>query len=266
MFALLPKLLRTYRSSSCASHKNSRHVQLLLFLNYNPIQRRHTTVTIVTPQMMPVLLPCDRKCGDGFVSEFGGPRRAVRIVLHDALSGFIDDGRKFRSQVRAKGLELTMLRALILLWRSFRTGANTKVSDLAHEIVRLLWPDADEEDQAHQWDLIRRDPSEFVQKYLGAEAKDATLVLWQPNKKDNLAVGVLCESEQEALYTLAVFEIGFGSAIRAAFCTVCGNMLRRRRGDRRTTCSDKCRKKKSRLQRKGDSTRRMATPRTDAVQ
>ena len=219
-------------------------------------------MTIVTPQTTPVLLPCDGKRADGFVSERGGQCRAVHIVPHDALRGFIDDERGSSRRVRAKESERRLLKALMLLWRAFRAGANTKVSDLAHEVVRWLWPDYSEEDQARQWDLIRRHPREFLQKYLGAEVKDATLVLWQPNNKDNLAVGVLCESEQEALYALAVFEIGFGSATSAAFCVVCGNMLKRQRGDRRTTCSDKCRKEKSRLRRQKNATGGKATWRT----
>lgn len=242
---------------------NLSQLLLLLFFGLARYATFRYTVTTVTIQLkfLPVLWPADQR-SDGIV--VGDARHNVRVIHHGGLDDLLRHPGQFRRKYGEIGKkQQRTIKGLLLLWDAVRTKDQRMVDDLAREIVRLMAPTEEEERQAGLWEVVKRRPVDFLEGQLGSRLKNTKLILWrQRERRGNLAIGILCESLVDAVYVLTAFRATVGHATSTGSCVICHRVFVRERGARRQTCSDKCRKKKSRLQRRRGRTRRRATRRT----
>lgn len=203
---------------------------------------RYRDTNVTRTEAFPVLLPRALGQGDGLVtlsSGFGGAR-GVRVVPYSAFELFQKDSRKFQEKYGSVPVkEDKRLRALIHVAQSAERGTPpdaTQCQSLVTASSRLL--------RAIQFTGIRENPSRFIAKELSRRA-GATLVAWRKGNS-RPAPGLLCRNAASALYSLALFHIAFGDVPNFGLCAICGESFKRLRGDRRQTCSERCRKEKSR--------------------
>lgn len=139
--------------------------------------------------------------------------------------------------------EQARLRGFLHLLDAERGEKKTKLRDVAHGLA-LIAKDPDLLDEIEQDALL------FVQKEINDRTGGALIVLWQERSSGNLSAGIYCDVGMlDAVYVLMLFRI-IGQKGIAGNCSVCGNVLERIRGDRRRTCSGKCRKRASRMKAK----------------
>jgi hypothetical protein len=206
-------------------------------------------VTIVTgTKFLAVLLTCETGRADGFVLDQtpNGNEGPVKNFPHNALVELLERYGRFQRKYGSIALvEQQSIKGLLLLSEAVRAKKHQMISDLAHPLARLFSPTEDL--QAELWEGIKHQPLRFLERKLGERVSRAKLVVWRQRNGSRLAAGIHCKDALEALYVLTVFRVGVGVAGTTGECVICGKVFVRERGNRRETCSDKCRKKKSRL-------------------
>jgi len=91
----------------------------------------------------------------------------------------------------------------------------------------------------------RGDSAKDLPNLVSMGANRAKLVLWRERKTKRLNAGIFCTDIMEAIRVLILFRFA-AKALKMAECVVCGKTFERQRGDRRKTCSPRCRTRKSR--------------------
>jgi len=187
-------------------------------------------------KFLPILIESTELKPDGTVN--GQPVRAVPYGVVDLLiknpSAF---HKKYGGEVRAD--EQTRLRQFLQLINAVRGEKKTKLRNVALSIANL-------EDDEDLWDKIQADPLAFVQKGMNDRTGGASIVVWR-ERTGHLSAGMFCDGGMlDAVYVLTLFRIGVGLKGGTGSCVICGKTVERIRGDRRKTCSDKCRKQASR--------------------
>ena len=143
------------------------------------------------------------------------------------------------------------LRELLKMVDAFRVGNTREFVDLGYNLIeKNKSPSDTDEVLDEEWRVILNDPLKFVMARLSYLASSSQVVLWQAAKKRAVAVGILCSSTLDALCVLAIFHLQDGIASRTGNCLICGDKFRRRRGERRQTCTDSCRKRLARARSK----------------
>lgn len=194
-----------------------------------------------------VLVPCQGSTGrcDGFVPMRRAEPQRVQIVTDAKLEALLHQPNLTHNKARE-------LRGLLRMLDSIRMGDTGKTEGLGLKLLEIDKFPSDTDDVLNgEWRVIRNDPLEFVVARLSDLASSAKLVLWQDQKKEATAVGMLCGSTLEALCVLALFHIEERSESVIGKCRICGKEFPRRRGERRQTCSGRCRKQKSRSNKEG---------------
>jgi hypothetical protein len=203
---------------------------------------RYRDTNVTTAEALPMLLPCALGQHSGLVTlspGFGGTR-GVRVVPYNAFDLFQMDSQKFQEKYGSvPAREEKRLRGVI---------------HVAEAVERRIQPDStqclslvtgsDRVMRALQFKTILENPTRFLAKELTRRAA-ATLVAWRKGYGRPVP-GLLCPNAASALYTLALFHFAFGDVPQFGLCVICGKSFKRLRGERKQTCSAKCRKEKSR--------------------
>jgi hypothetical protein len=186
----------------------------------------------------PILIPAPAGAKpDGFVDN-----RPVTLVSYDERDLLIQNRSAFDRKHGGDVLqaEQKRLRGFLNVVDAFRGEKRQKLRDVAQQLASL-------ERRPALLGEIEKDPMSYVQKELNDRAAGASLALWQQRSSGNLSVGIFCDAGlTDALGVLILLHIGLGRAGRTGSCIVCGDVFERTRGDRRKTCSDRCRKRASR--------------------
>ena len=193
-----------------------------------------------------VLVPCQGATGgcDGFVPARRAEPQQVQIVTQAKLDVFLHRPPNFPD---SKELEL---RGLLRMLNAFRVGNTRRVQEVGHKLLESNKSSSDTDDVLdEEWRVILHNPLSFVIARLSDLAPTVKLVLWQERNKPTTSAGILCARTLDAFCVLALFRIENGSESVIGNCCICGKEFRRRRGERRQTCSGKCRKQKSRRNR-----------------
>jgi predicted nucleic acid-binding Zn ribbon protein len=203
---------------------------------------RYRDTNVTKTEAFPVLLSCALGQHDGLVTlspGFGGTR-GVRVVPSSAFDLFQKNSRKFQEKYGSVPVaEDKRLRALIHVAQSVERG-----TPLDSAQCRSLVTASDEGMRLQQFMTIRENPTRFLAKDL-TQRVVARLVAWRKGNGRPLP-GLLCVNAGSALYALALFHIAFGDVPGFGLCVICGKSFKRLRGGRKQTCSEKCRKEKSR--------------------
>jgi hypothetical protein len=199
----------------------------------------------VTPKFLPILIPSDESEADGTVN--GTP---ARVVSYDIVDLLIENPaafhRKYGGDIQE---EQKRLRGFLQIVDAVRGAKRQKLEDVALQLARLTGKPV-------LWDEIQSDPLFYVSNQINGEVDDAKVVLWQGRSSSNLSAGIFCEGGMlHALYILTAFRIGIGLKGGTGSCVICGKTFERTRGDRRKTCSDRCRKQASRMKAKASRPR-----------
>jgi predicted nucleic acid-binding Zn ribbon protein len=209
-------------------------------IQFSEMRYRDTNVT--RTETLPVLLSCALGQHDGLVTlspGFGGTR-GVSVVPYSAFDLFQKDSRKFQEKYGSvPAAEDKRLRALIHVAQSVVRGTppdTAQCRSLVTASSQLL--------QLVQFKSIRDNPARFLAKEMTWRAA-ATLVAWRRGKGRPVP-GFLCPNAVSGLYALALFHIAFGAVLNFGLCVICGKSFKRLRGERKQTCSEKCRTEKSR--------------------
>jgi hypothetical protein len=215
----------------------SAHAAIMVVLQLLQQVGTYDTVTSVTPKFLPVFIECDESERDGTVNG-----TSVRVVSYNVVDLLIEKpaafNRKHGGDVRAD--EQARLRGFLELIDAVRGEKNTKLRDVAHYFASLA-------DDPDLWDKIQADPVAFVQKEINDRTGGASIVVWR-ERTGRLSAGIFCDGGMlDAVYVLSLFRIGIGPKGGTGSCVICGKTVERTRGDRRKTCSDKCRKRASRM-------------------
>ena len=188
-------------------------------------------------KFLPVLIPCSEPARDGTVN--GKP---VRVVPYGVVDLLIEDRSTFhKKHGDLPEVEEKWLRGFWHIVDALRGGRKQKLKDVALGLAQLA--------QAPNLSgYILKDPLHFVEERLSQRAGAASLVLWRARSKTVLNAGIFCEGGMlDAMCALMLFRIGVGDSGGTGSCVICGTIFERKRGDRRRTCSDKCRKRASRM-------------------
>jgi hypothetical protein len=176
----------------------------------------------------------------------------VQVLPGDVLALFRKKSEEF--QVRygetVTYQETRLLRGFLQLMDAVKNCKHSKLDAVAHSLslMPLLLPSTDKAEEL--WERIKADPLDFLRLQVSRRASDAQLVLWRARVKDGLMPGILCSGIAEALRVLVLFTIGGGKVKGAGSCVICGKVFVSQRGDRKKTCSDRCRKSASRRNQK----------------
>jgi hypothetical protein len=195
----------------------------------------------VTPtKFLPVLIPCDEPNADGTVN--GAP---ARVVSYDIVDLLIKNPAAFHRKYGGDIQEAQkQLRGFLQIVDAVRGAKRKKLEDVALRLARLTGKPV-------LWDEIQSDPLFYVSNQINGEVDDAKVVLWKGRSTSNVSAGIFCEGGRlHALYVLMAFRIGLGLKGGTGSCVICGKTVGRLRGDRRRTCSDRCRKQASRMKAK----------------
>jgi hypothetical protein len=186
-------------------------------------------------KFLPILIPCGEPDREGTVNG-----RPVKVVPYDVVDLLIKNRSKFHTK-HGYTHEAKQLRGFWQIMDAVRGGKTQKLRDVACGLAEL-------EEKAELKDSILEDPALFVQKGLSEWAAGASLVLWRARSRAALNAGIFCKGGMlDALAVLMLFRIGVGGSGGAGSCVICGTSFERERGDRKRTCSDKCRKRASRM-------------------
>lgn len=212
----------------------------------------------MTPKFLPILIPCYQPEADGTLLE-GDP---VRTVPYKAIDLLIEDDGAFQDKYGGAADEVAQksLRGFFELIDAVRERKARKLRDVALELARITG----KKDPELLVDEIESEPVSYVHKQMNGELEGADFVLWRSGSGPVLNAGIFCDGGMlHALYVLMAFRIGIGLKGATDSCVICGTTIERIRGDRRKTCSDKCRKRASRMnakrQRSGIRRRRSVT-------
>jgi len=211
---------------------------------------KYDTVTTVTPKFLPVLIRCDEPKPDGTVN--GNP---VRVVPYKAIDLLIEKDGAFQRKYGGEVSDVEKwLRGYWEIIDAVRGSKGRKLRDVALGLAVLAR-------KRYLEDEIQSDPLLYVSKQINREVDDAEFVLWR--HRSDLSAGIFCDGGMpHALYVLMAFRIGMGLKGGTGSCVICETPIDRARGDRRKTCSDKCRMRASRIRAKAlrpGSRRRGAT-------
>ncbi len=192
-------------------------------------------------RFLPILIPTTDPNYDGVTGE-----KRVKVVHHDIIDLLIANpgafNKKYGNDIPEK--EQRRLRGYWHIIDAARGSKRRKLHDVALSFAQL-------ERSPKLVDLIVGDPLNTVQEYLTRDVGSVSLVLWQIRTSGILNVGVNCDGGLlDALYVLMLFRIGVSASIGIGSCVICGTTFERERGDRKKTCSAKCRKQASRLKNK----------------
>lgn len=187
-------------------------------------------------KFLPILIPCPESERDGTVND-----QPVRVVPYDVVDLLIEDLPAFHKKYSdIPSAEAKWLRGFWRILDAVYGGKKQKLKNVSFGLAQL----ADSEPLS---DYILKDPLHFVQERLSQRAGAASLVLWRVRSRALLNAGIFCEGGMlDALCALMLFRIGVGNSGGTGSCVICGAAFERARGDRRKTCSDKCRKRASR--------------------
>jgi len=171
----------------------------------------------------------------------------VQTVTDDKLEALLHQPNLTNNKERE-------LRGLLRMLDSIRKGDSRKTEGLGLQLLEIGKSLSDKDGVLdEEWRVILHDPLKFVVARLSDLASSAKLVLWQDQKNDVPRVGMLCATTLDALYVLALFRVEERSESVIGKCRICGKEFPCRRGKRRQTCSNKCRKQKSRRNRVQES-------------
>jgi hypothetical protein len=195
----------------------------------------------VTPKFLPVLIPCHESEADG--TQNGDP---VRLVPYEAIDLLIEnDGafdRKYGGDVNQDAQK--QLRCLFEIIDAVRGGKAQKLKNVALELAGITG----KKDPELLLDKIQSDPISYFYKLINNGVGGAEFVLWRSGSRSVLNAGIFCDGGMlHALYVLMAFRIGIGLKGGSGSCVICDKTIDRLRGDRRKTCSAKCRKQASRM-------------------
>jgi hypothetical protein len=186
-------------------------------------------VNTVKNQQVPILIRCAAKDAAGSVNG-----AHVRVVPKDwatlVSTSFDRDGGLAE-------IERKRLRGVLQLFDAVRNNKRQKHEDVARGIAKLEADDS-------IFTGMMRDPMTFLSTRVSARCSRAMLVLWK-QRNGTLSAGILCKDMVEAFYALVLFYIVCGRISRTGECVICGTIFDRKRGVRRKTCSDACRKRAS---------------------
>ncbi len=192
---------------------------------------------------IPVLLACTRQKADGVVVHVSNPEEAqrlgcVRVLDKKALRLFVSDWRAFGKEYgHISRREELRLRGLLQLAEAIR-NQDESAGRWASE---SLASDPEPQLRKLKQRILRQQPGVELARVLAEGLRGVQLVLWWKEEGRDLVAlpGLRCPDVLSALYTLALVRIlggtGFGT------CVMCGKAFVRQRGERKKTCSDKCR-------------------------
>jgi len=209
---------------------------------------------VTKTRYLPLLIPCPQTEREGTVAVWQGDKfeggKPVKTLHYRALDLFGKDAGAFQKKYGPLTPdERQRLRNFLKFADAVRQGGKSKLTHAAEKYLYLYGQEATEAVQ---------DPLAYLQDHVNRTAK-APVVLWQERKSKELAAGIFCEDILIGTAVLVLFRIASAQAGETGECVVCKKVFVREHGDRRKTCSDKCRKQKSRLQNKGKPHRKIMT-------
>lgn len=203
---------------------------------------RYRDTNVTEAEALPVLLLCALGQHNGLLTHspgFGGTR-GIRVVPYSAFDLFQKDSQKFQEKYGSVPTkEDKRIRGLIHVAQAVEGG-----TELNPVQCQPLVSTSDGVLRALQFKTILENPTRFLAKEL-TRRPAATLVAWRKGNGRPVP-GLLCPNAASALYALALFHFAFGDVPQFGLCVICGKSFKRLRGKRKQTCSEKCRKEKSR--------------------
>jgi hypothetical protein len=173
--------------------------------------------------------------------------------------------RVFRAaKLEVPAREKKRLRYLVQLHDAYTKNKPSKLNDVAHWIALLnhVMPDEphlSEGPEVPKLELLKQipemaimeriqaDPMQFLREEASRRVGEARLVLWEEHRTGQTKLGILCENGiLGALYVLLMQYLATRTVTTSGKCIVCGTVMVGVRGNRRKTCSDRCRKQASR--------------------
>jgi predicted nucleic acid-binding Zn ribbon protein len=210
----------------------------------------------------PILLIPSIDSGDGLVGS-----QEVKVVSSEWMKVLRHSYRVFRAvNLGVPSRERKRLRYLVQLHDAHTKDKPSKLNAVAHSIALLnhvipeeprlsegpAVPKVEVPEQVPEMVVMERiqaDPMRFLRDETSRRAGVARLVLWEEHRTGQTKQGVLCENGiLGALHVLLMQYLATRTVTSSGKCVVCGTAIVKSRGNRRKTCSDKCRKQASRLQ------------------
>jgi hypothetical protein len=146
--------------------------------------------------------------------------------------------------------ERRLLRGFSQLIDAVRGNKHQKLSDVARSLSEMRLPPPSLLEPMQLWETIKADPLDFVRAQLSNKVRRTSIILWRERAAQDLVAGIFCEGILDALCVLLLLRIGSGWCGKTGECVICRRLIWRERGDRRKTCSGKCRKRLSRRNRR----------------
>jgi hypothetical protein len=184
----------------------------------------YTVTTVTDATHPPLLIKCETFEQEG--SFRGSP---VKTLPYGALELFEKNRKEFDKKCAPLALdEIDDL-------KEFLENANLVMQGDEDYVARAC----------ESYPIEKYEAPKDLQSLVSWGADRAKLVLWRERKTKRLNAGILCTDIMEAIRVLILFRFA-AKALKTAECVVCGKTFERQRGDRRKTCSSKCRTRKSR--------------------
>lgn len=224
---------------------------------------------MTSPNHPPIVIPCAAEVAQGFASESGKANPTPVRVISPAVIALLLATKTPKLQKEYGPIdpeEEKRLRGFVHLADAIRREDPRKLDDVARSMAHLRWPNLALERRQLYEKIVGESldaaasfqaPIHFLRIQVSHRARSAQLVLWLEREKKWPSPGLLCSNILEALFTLVLFSIGSEQVVsrKTAHC-ICGAVLVRatKGGDRRKTCSEKCRKRWTRAQQKQKQT------------
>jgi hypothetical protein len=193
---------------------------------------------VTETRYLPLLILCSENEREGTVE--GEP---VKTLPYRALDLFDTNGEAFERKYGPLEVdEIEWLRELLSVLRfadAVQAGSRPRMFD-SNGVN--LYPDLPTQG--------KKNPLAYLQNQVNEKAREAALVLWQERKNKELSAGIFCKDIGIAAALLLLFRIASAQAGETGECLICKKLFVRERGNRRRTCSDKCRMSLSRLTRR----------------
>lgn len=190
----------------------------------------------MTPlKYLPLLIPCSPNELEGNVGE-----TLVRTLPYRALELFEKDPRAFEKLYGVLSPE--KIKRLGNLLKFAEASLHDAGPNVAEAAEKCLFP--------IERAAAVKDPAAYVQKRINPIAGKAHPVLWRGRKSNQLSPGLLCQDISVATAVLLLFRLTSSTAGATGECVICGKVFVRERGSRRKTCSDRCRMRLSRKNRR----------------
>jgi hypothetical protein len=190
---------------------------------------------VTETKYLPLLIPCREAEREGSIEG-----KSVKTLPYRALDLFVKDVGAFEKNYGALASdEIERLAKFLKFAEATRAGSGSRLIEAAKNYLH-----------PSELNQATRNPLAYLQDRVNRIASEAALVLWQERKSKELSAGIFCKDVSIATAVLVLFRIAAAQAGETGECLVCKKVFVRERGNRRRTCSDKCRMSLSRMNRR----------------